>query len=65
MAELKVVENFQLIESEDFEVEESEDTLSILDRYIQESETQLDKSIIQKMIKEVYQESCELMWCIF
>ena len=32
--EMKVVENFQLIEAEDFEVEESEDTLSILDRYI-------------------------------
>ena len=61
VAELKLVENFQLIESEDLEVEESEATLSILDRYIQESETQLDKSIIQKMIKEVYQESCELM----
>ena len=61
VAELKVVENFQLVESKDFEVEESEDTLSILDRYIQESETELDKSVIQEMIKEIYQESCELV----
>jgi hypothetical protein len=49
------------VESEDFDVEESEDTLSILDRYIQESETELDKSVIQEMIKEIYQESCELV----
>ena len=61
VAELKVVENFQLVESEDFDVEESEDTLSILDRYILESETELDKSVIQKMIKEIYQESCEMV----
>ena len=43
VADLKIVENFQLTESEDFEVEESEDTLSILDRYIGESETDLNK----------------------
>jgi hypothetical protein len=58
--ELKIVENFQLQESEDFEVEESEDTFSILDRYIEESETELDKSIIQNLIREIYQEACEM-----
>ena len=36
-------------------------TLSILDRYIEESETELDKSRIQSMIRTVYQESCELV----
>ena len=40
-------------------MEESEDTISILDRYIDESETELDKSIIQSLVKEVYQEACE------
>jgi hypothetical protein len=59
--ELKVVENFQLQESEDFEAFESEDTLSILNRYIDESEVDLEKSIIQKMIQDVYQEACELV----
>ena len=55
------MENFQLIEAEDFKVEESENTLSILDRYIGESETTLDKSKIQTLIRRVYQESCELV----
>jgi len=59
--ELKIVENFQIQESEDFEVEESEDTFSILDRYIEESETELDKSIIQNLIREIYQEACEMV----
>ena len=61
IAELKIVENFQIQESEDFEAFESEDTLSILNRYIEEAEINLDKSIIQKMIYEIYQEACEIV----
>jgi DNA repair exonuclease SbcCD nuclease subunit len=61
IAELKVVENFQIQENEEFEAFESEDTLSILNRYVEESEIELDKSIIQKLISEVYQEACELV----
>jgi len=61
VSELKVVENFTIQESEDFEAFESEDTLSILNRYIEEAEINLDKSIIQKMIQELYQEACELI----
>jgi DNA repair exonuclease SbcCD nuclease subunit len=59
--ELKVVENFDIKESEEFEAFESEDTLSILNRYVDESEIDLDKSIIQKLISEVYQEACEIV----
>ena len=59
--ELKVVENFQLQESEDFEAFESEDTLSILNRYVEEAEMSLEKSRIQEVIREVYQEACELV----
>ena len=61
VAELKIVENFMLQEAEDFEAFESEDTLSILNRYIEDSEINLDKSIIQRMIQEVYQEACEMI----
>jgi DNA repair exonuclease SbcCD nuclease subunit len=61
VAELKVVENFQIQENEEFEAFESEDTLSILNRYVEESEIELDKSIVQKLISEVYQEACELV----
>ena len=59
--ELKIVENFQLIDNEDFEAFESENTLSILNRYIEESEIDLEKSRIQTMISDVYQEACELV----
>jgi UDP-2,3-diacylglucosamine pyrophosphatase LpxH len=61
VAELKIVENFAIEISEDFEAFESEDTLSILNRYIEEAEINLDKSIVQKMIQEIYQEACELI----
>ena len=59
--ELKVVENFQFQESEEFEAFESEDTLSILNRYIEESEINLEKSTIQRIVQEVYQEACEMV----
>jgi len=61
VAELKIIENFQIVESDDFEEFESEDTLSILNRYIQESEIQLDKSSIKNLIQEIYQEACEMI----
>jgi hypothetical protein len=61
IAELKIIENFAVPELEDFEAFESEDTLSILNRYIEEAEINLDKSIVQKMIQEIYQEACELV----
>ena len=59
--ELKVVENFQLQESQDFEAFESEDTLSILNRYVNEAEINLEKSRIQEVIQNIYQEACELV----
>ena len=61
VAELKIVENFALTEAAEFEAFESEDTLSILNRYIEEAEIDLDRSRIQKLIQEVYQEACELV----
>ena len=61
VAELKIVENFALTETAEFEAFESEDTLSILNRYIEEAEIDLDRSKVQKLIQEVYQEACELV----
>ena len=61
ISELKIVENFQIQESEDFEAFDSEDTMCILNRYIEEAEVNLDKSIVQKLLQEVYQEACELV----
>ena len=61
IAELKVVENFAIEVSEDFEAFESEDIISVLNRYIEEAEVNLDKSILQKMLGEIYQEACEIV----
>jgi len=61
VADLKVVENFVVQDPEEFEVFESEDTLSILNRYIEEAEIALDKSVIQNIMRTTYQEACELI----
>ena len=52
--ELKVVENFDfagIYDSEDIESDESEDTVSILNRYIDESEVDLDKSVLKELLR--------------
>ena len=64
MAELKVVENFDFAgwyDREDSTAFESEDTMSILNRYVEEAEISLDKSILKKMLDEVYREACEMI----
>ena len=63
VSELKVVENFEFNGwyREDDEAFESEDTMSILNRYIEEADITLDKSVVQKMLQDVYQEACELI----
>jgi hypothetical protein len=61
VSELKIIESFQIQDSESFEAFESEDTLSILNRYIEESEINLDKTIVQKLIEEIYKEACEMV----
>ena len=40
---------------------ESEDTISLLNRYVEETETTLNKSQIQGLIQEIYREACELV----
>ena len=58
--DLKIVENYGIQESEDFEVEEEESTISILNRYIEESEFDLDKSIIKGIFQDLYRQACEV-----
>jgi hypothetical protein len=61
IAELKVVENFQIEEIEDFEAFESEDTFSILKRYVNTSECEFDKEIILNILDDVYKEALEIV----
>lgn len=58
--DLKIVENFEIQESEDFVVEETENTISILNRYIDEAEFEGDKSVIKGILQKIYSEACEV-----
>ena len=58
--DLKIIENFVLQESEEFEVEETENTIGILNRYIDESEFEGDKTLIKGILQKIYAEACEV-----
>ena len=63
VADLKIVESYDFNNgyfTENPDVE-TEDTFSILNRYIEEAEFSLDKSVVQSLIKDVYEEACELV----
>ena len=58
--ELKIIENFEIHESEEFEISEDENTLTILNRYIDEAEFEFDKNIIKGIFQDLYQKACEV-----
>jgi DNA repair exonuclease SbcCD nuclease subunit len=58
--DLKIVENFSIPENEEFEVDEEENTISILNRYIEDSEVSFDKTIVKGILQEIYQKACEV-----
>jgi len=59
--EVKIVENFQVVENdEDFVAEDEENTINILNRYIDESEINLDKSMIKEIFQNLYREAHEV-----
>ena len=63
VAELKTIESIDygtgFVTYED-QGQESEDTLSLLSKYIDDVETHVDKSKIKDLLKDVYQEACEV-----
>jgi hypothetical protein len=62
ISELKLVESFVEAKTElqDYDPE-SEDTISILSKYIDDSEASINKPEIKKIIHQVYKEACELV----
>ena len=58
--ELKIIENFEIQENVDFEVSEDENTLMILNRYIDESEFEFDKTRIKTIFQDIYKQACEV-----
>ena len=63
VAELKTIENIDYgtgyVTHED-QGQDSEDTLTLLSKYIDEVEAQVDKSKVKKLLQSVYQEACEV-----
>jgi DNA repair exonuclease SbcCD nuclease subunit len=60
VAELKIVENYVHSDVENFDIcLENEDTFSLLQRFIDESECKLNKNKIKNILKETYMEACE------
>ena len=58
--DLKVVENFTIDdESVDFTQDEYENTLTLLNKYIEDSDFDLDKEVVKDIMKDVYREACE------
>ena len=58
--DLKIIENFEIQENEDFDIDEDENTLSILNRYIDESEFEFDKTFIKDIFQNLYKQACEV-----
>jgi len=59
--DIKIVENFSINDDEvNLSQDECEDTLTILNKYIDDSDFDLDKDVVKQLMKEVYQEACEL-----
>jgi DNA repair exonuclease SbcCD nuclease subunit len=58
--DLKIIENFEIQENEDFKIDEDEKTISILNRYIDESEFEFDKNTIKGIFQDLYRQACEV-----
>jgi len=58
--ELKIIENFEIQENEEFDISEDENTISVLNRYIDESECNFDKSTIKSIFQDLYKQACEV-----
>jgi len=58
--DLKIIENFNIEVDEDFEINEEENTISILHRYVEESELELDKVKVISILQDIYRQACEV-----
>ena len=58
--DLKIIENFEIQENDVFNIDEDENTISILNRYIDESEFSFDKNTIKNIFQDLYKQACEV-----
>jgi DNA repair exonuclease SbcCD nuclease subunit len=61
-SELKIIENYEVEDSSvDYSDVEIEDTLTILNKYVEESEFDLNKDMIKKILRDTYKEALEIV----
>tara|TARA_Y100001963_G_scaffold107343_1_gene148404 strand:- start:1318 stop:2355 length:1038 start_codon:yes stop_codon:yes gene_type:complete len=58
--DIKIVEKIDDLSFED-DIGESEDTMTLLNKYVDDLETDLNKSRIKGLIQEIYQQACEVV----
>ena len=59
--DLKIVENFEVNDDDvDFDGEKIEDTITILNKYVEDSDFDLNKERVKELLREVYQQACEI-----
>jgi len=58
--EVKIVENFTVNDVDDVDLTQIEDTVSILNKYVEDSEISLNKKTIMQHIESIYKEACEV-----
>lgn len=59
--ELKIIENTDFYDEEvNCDDIPTEDTISILDKYVEESEFNLNKDVVKKLLREVYKQALEI-----
>ena len=58
--DLKIIENCEIQESEEFHIDDDENTITILNRYIDEAEIEFDKNRIKTIFQDLYKQSCEV-----
>ena len=58
--DIKIVEKIDDLSFED-DIGESEDTMTLLNKYVDDLETDLNKSRIKGLIQDIYQQACEVV----
>jgi hypothetical protein len=59
--DLKIVENFEVNDDDvDFDSEKIEDTITVLNKYVEDSDFNLNKERVKELLREVYQQACEI-----
>ena len=57
--DLKIVEKIDGSQLDDTIVEQTEDTVTLLDKFVDDLETDLDKNRIKSLLNNMYKEACE------